>query len=146
VPRILYPPGGGVVPPAVLDTVAPVITFGNDSVGASVTTRYLSPWFEDTLAQTVPAQWRIPRAGTLRSLRVHQNGPAGNGGLIVYTVRINGVATALSVSMASTAADGSDLVDSVVVAAGDLIDIEITKALAIATSPTDVLASMVLGV
>jgi hypothetical protein len=82
-------------------------------------------------------QLRFPFAtGTLKNLHVRQNGPAGNGAAIVYTVRVNGVATALSVSIASTTANGQDLVDSVAVVQGDLIDIEVTKAASVATSPS----------
>jgi hypothetical protein len=58
----------------------------------------------------------------------------------VYTVRKNSVATLLSVSMASTAADGSDLVNVISFAAGDLLDIEVTKAASVGTTPNDVLA------
>lgn len=129
---VVYPV---VIPPGA-DT--PVLGWGNGSVSATVTTRYLSPWYDDSLAQTIPVRWRVPRAGTIRSMRVRHNVTAGNGNAIVYTLRVNGVATLLSVSLASTATDGSDLVDSIAVADGDLIDIEVTKALAVGTSPSDI--------
>lgn len=119
-----------------------VLGFGAGNVNASTTTRFLYPWYDDDLAQTAVIQYRVPRAGTLQNLRVRQNAPAGNGNLIVYTIRINGAATALLVSMMSTATDGSDLVDVVVVAAGDLIDIRVTKALATAGAVMDVSASV----
>jgi hypothetical protein len=128
-------------PPAAAGAGA-VLSWGNNSVAATTTTRFLSPWYEDALAQTAAIQWRVPRAGTLRNLRVRHNITAGNGNLIVYTVRVNGVATLLLVSLASTAADGSDLVNAVVVAAGDLVDVVVTKAASVGTSPNDIVADL----
>jgi hypothetical protein len=68
-------------------------------------------------------------------LRVRHNGTAGNGNLIVYTIRINNAGTLLLVSLASTSNDGSNLANTVVVAGGELIDLEVTKALSTGTSP-----------
>jgi hypothetical protein len=75
-------------------------------------------------------------------MRVRHNTTAGNGNAIVYTLRKNGSAQALTVSLASTGADGSDTSNSVTVAAGDLVDIEVTKASSIATSPSDIMVSV----
>jgi hypothetical protein len=116
--------------------------FGAGSVGSSTTSRYLFPCYSDSLAQTVPVQFRASRAGTLKNLRVRHNVTAGNGNAIVYTIRINGVASALTVSLLSTTADGSDLVNTAAVSAGDLIDVIITKASAVGGSPKDVIASV----
>ena len=116
--------------------------FGASAVSSTTTTRYLWPWHEDSLAQTAPIQYRMPRACTLRNFRVRHNNPAGNGNNIVYTVRKNGVATAVTCTLASTANDGSDLTNSVAFAAGDLIDIEVTKAASVGTSPSDVTATL----
>lgn len=146
-PQIWVNANGAMVWDQVYPAVAPpssstaVLTFGSDQVSNTVTTRWLSPWFDNVIAQTGPIRYRIPRAGTIRNMRVHVNAPAGNGNLIVYTLRVNGVATALSVSLASTGADGSDLVDSVVVAAGDLVDLMVTKALDVGVTPQDIVAS-----
>jgi hypothetical protein len=111
--------------------------WGNDNVTGTTSTRYLMPGYEDTIAPLVAGivQFRVPRAGTLRNLRVRHNGTAGNGNAIVYTIRINNAGTLLLVSMASTAADGSNLANTVVVAGGELIDLEVTKALSVGTSP-----------
>jgi hypothetical protein len=116
------------------------LSWGNSSVSATTTTRFLSPWYTDALAPTSVIQYRAPSAGTLKNLRVRHNVIAGNGNAIVYTIRINGVASTLLVSMASTASDGSDLVNTIAVAAGDLIDLQITKAASVGTSPSDILA------
>ena len=116
--------------------------FGNTGVFNNTVTRYLSPYWSDSLAPTSAQQFRIPRAGVIQSLRVHHNSPAGNGNIIIYTLRVNSVATALTASMGSTAADGSDLVNAVTVAAGDLIDIVVIKASSIVSSPDDITATM----
>lgn len=118
-----------------------IVAWGDNSVVATTTTRYLTPYYHDAEAQTSPIQFRVPRAGLFRNLRVRHNSPNGNGNAIVYTLRVEGIASALSVSLASTAADGSDLVNSVSVANGNRIDIEVTKALAVGTSPNDITAT-----
>jgi len=47
----------------------------------------------------------------------------------------------VTVSLASNAADGSDLVNSVAVAQGDLVDVIVTKAASTGAGPTDIVAS-----
>jgi hypothetical protein len=83
--------------------------------------------------------------GTIRNMRVRQQSPAGNGNPIVYTLRVNGVASALTVSILSTAQDGSDLVNTVAVVAGDEIELRVTKAAVIAASPQDIVVTMELA-
>jgi hypothetical protein len=119
-----------------------VLMWGNSLVSATTTTRYLNPAFADATAGTTAISFRMPFACTLRNFYIRQNIGAGNGNNIVYTLLKNGVATALVVTIASTANDANDLVNTVVVAAGDRLDIEITKALSIGTSPGDILATM----
>ena len=118
------------------------LILGANSVSATTTIRYLYPGYSSNLAQTTLAQFPVPRAGTLMNLFILHNAPAGNGNAIVYTVRKNGVATALAVTLASTGSLGSDLANSVAVVAGDLIDIEVTKALGIGSTPNHVVAMM----
>lgn len=121
---------------------ASTLIWGDNSVATSTTTRYLTPGYDDGIAETSPTQILAPRSGTLRNMRVLHNGTSGNGNPIVYTLRINGVASALSVSLASTAAVGSDLVSTVAVLAGDRIDVEITKAASVGSSPSNVTLSI----
>lgn len=120
----------------------PILLWGNDSVAATTTTRYLTPGFTSALAPTSAIQFRVPSSGTIRRLRVRHNTTAGNGNSIVYTVRINGTASAVTVSLASTANDGSDLTNTAAIAAGDLLDIEVTKAASVGTSPSDIIATL----
>lgn len=124
------------------DLTATCLFFGNSGLTTTTTTRFLTPGFAPSNAQTTAVQYRVPCAGTLRNLRVRHNAAGVGGNLIVYTVRINGAASALSVSMAANATDGSDLANVVVAAAGDLIDVQVTKAVAIAGTPNDVTATV----
>jgi hypothetical protein len=114
--------------------------WGSNSVSATTTTRYMPPGYDSALASLTAIQYRMPAACKLKNLRVRHNITAGNGAAIVYTVRKNGVATALSASLASTSSDASDLVNVVSFVAGDLLDIEVTKAASVGTSPNDILA------
>jgi len=117
-------------------------TWGALDVAATTTTRFLWPGFVNAQAPTTTIQWRAPRAGTIRNLFLRHGTPAGNGNAIVYTLRVNGVASALTVSLASTSANGSDTVNAVAVAAGDLLDLQVTKAADVVTSPTNIMASL----
>jgi hypothetical protein len=121
-----------------LPQVTPTLVWGNGSVTATTTTRFLTPGFDPGTAQTTAIQIRVVQAGTVRNLFVRHNGTAGNGNAIVYTVRRNAAAQTLTVSLASTATSGSDTVNSFTVAQGDTIDIQVTKAVAVGTSPSDV--------
>jgi hypothetical protein len=84
----------------------------------------------------------MPYAGFIRNLRVYSNTVGVTASNITYTVRINGTGSALTCTYANTASDGSDLSNVVAVAAGDLIDIRITKSAGSITSPIDVLATI----
>ena len=119
-----------------------IFEFGSDNVAATTVTRYLAPGYQQATANTNRQDFRSPFAATLSQMRVRHNTPNGNGEAIVYTLNVNGVPTALTASLASTDADGSDLVNSVVIAAGDLIGIEVTKALGVGTSPTEITCSI----
>lgn len=119
-----------------------VVTWGNRYVSNTTTTRYLDPAFERSQAATSPIQWRAPRAGTARNLRVRHNVTAGNGNAIVYTLRVNGTPSALSASLNSTASDGADTSNSVSVSSGDLLDIAVTKASDVGTTPQFIVAAL----
>jgi len=118
-----------------------VLAFGSKTVAATAGPRYLAPWSSDTLAQKIETGIRVPRGGTLRDLRVAHGRPAGNGGAITYTVRVNGWDSALIVAVASSNPLGTDTAHSAIVAAGDVITIRVDKS-AIGESPRDVLATL----
>jgi hypothetical protein len=62
------------------------------------------------------------------------NNPGTGAATITYTVLVNGIATALAVSMLPTASTAQNTVDSVSVVAGDQITIRIEKSAAIASA------------
>jgi hypothetical protein len=112
--------------------VSGVWFWGNDNLTATTVTRFMTPGFDSASALTTETRrLRVPRAGTIQNLHVLHNTPTGNGGLIVYTLMVNGVATALTVSLASTGATAANTVSTVVVAKGDRMSIRVTKAVAI---------------
>ncbi len=123
------------------------IAWGNNSVTSSTTTRFLEPWFDDATAPTSRIQWELPltQPTLLDRLFVVHNSPGGNGSPIVYTLEVNAVPTALSVSVASTSMFGSNLVDAILVDPGStqiLLSLEVTKPVGIGASPTDIMVSM----
>jgi len=122
---------------AALAITAPFM-WGANNVFANTVTRYLFPMFDNGAAQTSPVQVPAFRAGTIKNMRVMHNAPAGNGNDIVYTLRVAGAASALTVTLASDVSQGSNLVNTVAVTAGQLLDVEVTKAAAIGASPIDV--------
>lgn len=119
----------------------PNLGFGAGSVAATTTTRYLVPGYDTGVAPTSAVPIPMTRSATIRRLFVNHGTPAGNGSAIVYTVRKNGVPQALTVSLASTGSNGNDVANSFAVVAGDVLDIEVTKAASVGTSPSDVVAN-----
>jgi hypothetical protein len=119
-----------------------ILLWGNNRIGSSTTTRYLSPFFDSTLAPTTTIQYVAPRDGIIRKMKVIHNTTNGNGNAIVYTLRKNSVPTSLSVSLASTTALGTNSIDSISVLEGDILDLEVTKSLGIGSGPRDIIISM----
>jgi len=127
------------------NTTYSVLIWGDDGIATSTTTRYLTPGYDDGTAETTVAEFRLPAAGTLKNLRVRHNTAGTGAATITYIVQKNSVDTSLLVAMSNTAQDGSDLVNTVSVAAGDLVSIKVTKSAAITTSPDNIVASLGLG-
>jgi hypothetical protein len=73
----------------------------------------------------------------MRNLIVRQD-PDGNGNDLTYTMRINGAVTTMTVTMASTDTQASDLVNTEAVVQGDNIDVIITKNANIGNAPDNV--------
>lgn len=130
-------PGGGGGEPAILG-------FGNGNIGAAADTRHLDPWFggRNEVADTGLLEMPAPRAGTVQSLFVRHNAPVGNGNNVVYTLLVNGVATGVTVTLASNAAQASDLANSIAVAQGDRLALRASKAAAIGNANLEVVATM----
>lgn len=111
-----------------------VLGWGVGILGGPAGTDYLWPWYDQDEQdvggeQGKPIEIVAPRAGTIRSLFARHNTANGNGAAVAYTLFVNGVATALAASLATGAiGQASDLVDSVVVAQGDLLSVRAVKA------------------
>jgi hypothetical protein len=99
--------------------------FGVDSTGFNGT-RYMVPGYWDTIAPLTPEGIRAPRAGTLKDLRINKR-VAGAGASETFAVRVNGVLTALAVTVAASSTSGSNTTDFVSINAGDLVEIQIIK-------------------
>lgn len=123
---------------------AAIMSWGDDSIAAGADTRYLTPGDGATAITTSTTyDLPLPRAGTVRNLFVRHNAAVGNGNSVVYTVMKNGVATAVTVTLATGAVGQvSDLVNSVAFAQGDRITLQAVKAASIANGGIDVEASV----
>jgi len=130
--RITIPGGGATA----------IVEFGADSVGSSPTDRYLYAGYAERLAEVVPHFWTAPRAGTLRNMYVRHNKLGGNANIITYRVRVNTVATVLIVTLAANATVAFNTTDTVAVAAGDRIDLQVVKTINVGSSPRNVIATM----
>jgi hypothetical protein len=143
--KVMASSGGAIVASAVdvssLGSKA-IISFGTNSVSATITTRYLFPFIADSAAPTSILNMVVPYAGTISKMHVYHNVTAGNGNNIVYTLVKNATPTALTVTIPSTTQTASDLVNSVSVNAGDTLALEVTKALSIGSSPVDIYVTM----
>lgn len=135
---------GDVVAAAVegLYSAGGVLLFGAASVSQTVAIRFLYPGFSNNLAQTALIQVAATRAGTLRNMEVHVAEPDGNGNQVLYTLRVNEVATDLAVSLASTGSQGANTTARVEVLKGDRLDLQVTKALSIVSDPEEVVVSL----
>lgn len=118
-----------------------VIMFGDATLQQSTATRYLTPGYDAGGAPTVAMRYPVPRDGVIEDMRISCRAAPGNGNNVVYTLRVNSVASALAVTLASDTLDGS-ATGAVAVSAGDILDIEVTKATAIGSSLNDVLCTL----
>jgi hypothetical protein len=105
--------------------------FGNNSINAG--TQFIVPWISTGASEG--AELRIEtilRDGFLNTLRILHATPVG-GDNLVYTIRIGATVgtladTALTLTLNSGAAAGSNLVNSVAVTAGQVMSMKVTGA------------------
>jgi hypothetical protein len=124
------------------DNAAQVVWACNN-IGPGADNRVMPVGYDNGLISTAPIRgYMAPRAGTFRNLFVRYNAAAGNGSPAVFTLRVNGVATSLSVSRATgTIGSASNLVNTVAVAQGDLIEMTVGKGASIANGILEVFVS-----
>lgn len=118
------------------------LTWGDDNITTTTTTRYLTPGFDDGTAETTETAYRVPSAGTAQNMRVRARAAGSGAATLTYTLMVNGSPSALSVAMSNTANDGTDLVNTVSLSAGDLISIRVTKSTSLSSSPDDIMVSL----
>lgn len=108
---------------------APILIWGNASINnTTAPPLFLSPGYSSTPAVTDVVSMYVPESGTLKNLYVRQGIALGIvGTTVIYTVLVNGFATALSATLLATANSGSNLINSAPVVAGDRIDLIVTK-------------------
>jgi len=143
--------GGGVAQIAVSGVPGPpgpagqgaILVFGVDNIAAAPDTRYIPPGHEFGTAPTTDTlSIPCPRAGTLRNLFVRHHTANGNGNPVVYTLWVNNVPTAITVSLVTGAIiTGSDVANSIAVNQGDRIKLVATKAAAIGSGNINIQAA-----
>lgn len=104
--------------------------WGNNGVNSGTTQRFMSPGIDfNDGAGTNESNLILPitRDGYFQRMRVRHNDPNGNGNNIVYTLRVNGGNSSLSVTLASDSTVSSNNGTRVAVSAGDTISIGVTK-------------------
>lgn len=115
--------------------------------GASPSTaaRFMFPYSGVPVAAAASERFiLVPRAGTLRNLRARAVTAVAGTGNITYTVRVNGVSTALTcvVSKGASPHEGSDLVNTVVVAAHDRVSLQVVYSATGAPNPASLFVSV----
>lgn len=124
------------------------LVFGADDINAAADTRFLSQGNIAAAGTTDAHQIPIPfapgaSAMTLRCLFVRHNTTNGNGASVVYTVFKNGIATTLTVTLATGAiGQADDMTHSTTVVAGDTVSIQAVKGAAIGSGVLNVVATL----
>jgi hypothetical protein len=102
--------------------------FGADSLSTVASALFLAPGYI-AVASATEIQLTVTRPGTIRNLYVQVKTAGIDAGLVTFTVRKNGVDTALTCGLDNTATGAaSDTTHSFTVVAGDLISVKVTKA------------------
>lgn len=142
--------GSGILEPCVTIEAVPasgargVLLFASTGGSPSTSTRFLEDYLGGLVNSTLEVFALVPAAGTLRNLRVRaRTAPVGVGS-IGYTVRVNGVASALACSVSQGAAPhaGSDTVNSVAVVGGDKVSVAILQTVLPGTNGADFVVTM----
>ena len=116
-----------------------VLTWGASGIAAGPGNYFLRPGFLNGFADTSEVAFRIPMAGRIKNLYVNAlSAPTVTAD--VLTVRVNGVDTALSATLAVGNTTTGNISNSVVVAAGDRISLKF--AAASTAHPTNVMATV----
>lgn len=120
------------------------LIFGNrGGVNTTITTRYLSPGNSEAEAGTTANSLPILASRNIDAMAVRHNRTGTGTSLITYTLTIDDVDTALTVSMAPTAVTEDTILGSPIsVAAGQRVGVKVTKNGTLLSTPTDLVASI----
>jgi hypothetical protein len=107
-----------------------VLTWGANDINTAVGNRFLFPGGYSAVTASATDVWRVrvPRAGTLHNLYVKQNTLSTSALTVTYTLLVNGVASALTVTQAGNVSTGADTSHAVAVAAGAELSLQVSKA------------------
>lgn len=106
-----------------------VLVWGATDVGTTPTPRFLPPGYETaSIATTTVKEIAVPRPGTLRNAFLLVRSPSSNPTDMTYTVQVNGVDTALAITIPGNVGAGSNVIDSVAVPQGARVGVKVTKA------------------
>lgn len=122
---------GAGAPPTWQDRLGGQVVWAAANIDATANTKVMPVGYESAMLDAnTPKGYLAPRAGTFRNMFARHNTANGNGNTVTYTLRVNGINTALAVTLATGAiGSNSNLVTTVAVAQGDLIEVTKTNAL-----------------
>jgi hypothetical protein len=122
--------------PAGANGAASLLSWASLNYGNSTSARYLHSDFQNAAADAneIVSQGVVTGAGTLRNLFVGGDTALGGGNSVTYTMRINGVDTALTATLTTGVQLGSDTTHSVSAVAGDAVAIQTVTATANSSS------------
>jgi len=121
--------------------VGSIVHFAQNTIPADTTPRFMWPWADNDAWVGVEQVILVPVAGTLSKLRVRHDTIATDVNT-AFTVRKNGIDTALTCTIAAAGQAASDTTNSVAVAAGDRVSVKIVNSGVTATTATGPRASM----
>lgn len=114
-----------------------MIAFGAANIAAVVTVRFVDAWNSSLPTRTTEQFIPLPFGGRLRNLRIKATAALSLAN-VAFVVRVNGVNTALTATLLAAATTASNLANTVVVAAGDLVSVSDTRSIATGTNGEDI--------
>lgn len=104
-----------------------MLLYGAVDIDTPADTRYLPIGFSLVTAPATAIGFRADAEATCLRMRVRHNTPSADATTVTYTLYVNGVATAVAVTLAANASDGSNTADDADIFPGDLIELRALK-------------------
>lgn len=99
---------------------------GNVGAAAQAAERWGSPATAALAVDALEGRIEVCSPGRLKKLRVRRTTAVAGGTSVVYTVRVNGVNTGITITITAGQTVGQDLTNQAAVAPGDVVEINIT--------------------